>query len=403
MSGWRHQPPARSPLSGAALLAGLQAAAARNGRAFEAEERVSAFLKDRYGAKAVLLTESGTAALTAALLGACDDRTGSAAAIPAYACYDLATAADGADVPVFLYDVDPHTLAPDLTQLQATLAHGVTAVVIAHLYGFPIDLGEVNRLAAAAGAVVIEDAAQASGATLNERAAGTQGSLAVLSFGRGKGLTGGSGGALLAHDRAGEAIIERARGRLGKPRRGWPELLTLAAQLLFERPNLYALPAALPFLHLGRTVYRKPRPLRAPAAASCAVIAATWALADREVEVRRKNAARLLTELRRREAFETIRPLRFARPGYLRLPILASPAGRRAAAGLEARRLGIALGYPEVLSELKPFGQRCVNRGASLPGARVLAARLLTLPTHSRLSERDLVRLVRWIRSTAHS
>jgi hypothetical protein len=49
----------------------------------------------------------------------------------------------------------------------------------------------VKRLAAQAGAVVVEDAAQAAGGTLHNRPVGTQGSLAVLSFGRGKGLTGG--------------------------------------------------------------------------------------------------------------------------------------------------------------------------------------------------------------------
>jgi len=211
VTGWRHQVPVHSPLSAAALLAGLRAAATRNGGPPAAEQRVTALLKDRYSPRAVLLTESGTAALTAALLGALRDRPGRAVAMPAYVCYDLATAADGADVPVLLYDVDPTTLAPDMAHLKAVLHHGAAAIVVVHLYGCPVDLGEVNRLAAEAGAIVIEDAAQAAGATVNDRSAGTQGSLVVLSFGRGKGLTGGSGGALLAHDAAGEGVLERAR------------------------------------------------------------------------------------------------------------------------------------------------------------------------------------------------
>jgi dTDP-4-amino-4,6-dideoxygalactose transaminase len=388
-----------SPLSAAALLAGVRAAAGRNGRAAGAEERVVELLTERYAPKAVLLTESGTAALTAALLGAVGDRPGSAVALPAYGCYDLATAADGADVPVLLYDVDPQTLAPDLGQLRETLRRGAAAVVVALFYGYPVDLDPVNRLAAEAGAVVIEDAAQVAGAMLNGRPAGTQGSLAILSFGRGKGLTGGSGGALLAYDDAGERVLGRVRGLLGTARPGWPELVAATAQLLLERPSLYALPAALPLLHLGQTVYRHPRPLRFPTRGSCAVIAGTWTLAEREVAVRRRNAARLLVELRRQPGFETMRTPPRAQPGYLRLPVLTSPVAPRSAVIATARQLGVAPGYPKALNELERFAPRCLNRNADFQGGRVLAARLCTLPTHSRLGVRDLARLEQWIRA----
>src|SRR5206468_4824483 len=167
------------------------------------------------------------------------------------------------------------------------------------------------------------------------------GSVGVLSFGRGKGLTGGSGGALLAHDAAGARIVERAGGLLAEPHAGWRDLVALAAQLFLARASVYAVPAALPFLRLGQTVYRKPRALRAPTAVSCSVVAATWPLADRETEARRGNAARLLAALEGHGELETIRALRRARPGYLRLPVLATTTARRAAGEARARRLGI--------------------------------------------------------------
>ena len=121
MSHWRYQIPVHSPLSAAALLAGARAAVSRNGGPARAEERVLALLRERYAPRGVLLTDSGTAALTAALLGVLRDRAGAAVTMPAYACFDVATAADGADAPVLLYDVDPHTLAPELTQVRAAL------------------------------------------------------------------------------------------------------------------------------------------------------------------------------------------------------------------------------------------------------------------------------------------
>jgi len=397
MSTWRHQVPVRSPLSAAALLAGARAAMG-NGRSEAAVRDLTELLQRRYSPADLVLTDSGTSALRAALVGALEARPGAAVALPAFCCYDLATAANGADVPVVLYDVDPHSLAPDLASLRRALHLNVGAIVVVHLYGYPVDLVEVNHLAAEAGAVVIEDAAQAAGGTLRKRPLGTQSSVAVLSFGRGKGMTGGSGGALLAHDEAGGRIVERAKSLLAAPERGWPGLLAIAAQMVLERPHLYALPAALPFLHLGETIYRAPHQPRTATPASCAVVTATWTMADREVETRWSNAARLLAALGRKgRAFGAISTAAEARPGYLRLAVLASPEVRRAAAGSAARRLGVSPSYPKVLSEVEQLVARCVNRDGAFPGGRTLAARLCTFPTHGRLGPGDRAGLEQWI------
>ena len=382
-----------------ALLVGMRAAVTRNGSHQHAVARVEALLKDRYAPRAVLLTDSGTAALSAALLGLEHGETRNAVAIPAYSCYDVATAAEGARAPVLLYDLDPKTLAPDLAHLEAVLRQGAAAVVVAHLYGCPVDLTEINRLAAQHGAVVIDDAAQGAGATIDGRPVGTRGSLGVLSFGRGKGITGGGGGALLAFDDVGMRALARARTLLAEPRRGWTELTKITAQLLLERPSLYAAPASLPFLRLGHTIYREPRPLREPATVACAVLATTWGLAEREAEIRRANAARLLAAVRDQPGFAPIDTTPAARPGYLRLPVVASPERRRAVADRAVRRLGVMPGYPQALCDVERVQQRCFNRGERFPGSRLLAARVCTLPTHSRLSADDLLGLERWIRA----
>src|SRR2546426_8372153 len=199
---WRYQAPARSALSAGALLAGI-GGIARNGRGgARSEARVVDVLRARYAPRDVLLTDSGTTALTLALIGVLQDRPG-AIALPAYGCYDLATAADGANAAVILYDLDPRTLAPDLAQLHDVLRQGAAAVVVVHLYGHPVDLGDLKRLAAENRALVIEDAAQAMGAKIDRQPAGSQSSLAVLSFGRGKGLTGGRGGGAAGFEKTG--------------------------------------------------------------------------------------------------------------------------------------------------------------------------------------------------------
>lgn len=407
MTRWRHQAPVRSPLSAAALLAGTRATVARNGQAARAQARVEQLIQERFAPASVLLTDSGTAALTGAL-GGIFARSGrgrgrerdparAIVAMPAYGCYDLATAAAGANVRVFLYDLDPCTLTPDLDQIRAALRQGAAAIVVAHLYGYPVGLDDVNRLAQEAGATVVEDAAQAAGATFDNRPAGALASLALLSFGRGKGLTGGSGGALLAYDDEAVRVLEYVRATLGVPHRGVPELVALTAQWLFQNPNLYALPAALPFLQLGDTIYRPPRAARAPSPAAATVVAATWGLAEREVALRRRNADRLLHALQRRGDLQPIEPSPRARPGYLRLPVLAAPQVLRAVTGSTARRLGIMRGYPRSLCDLDQFTARCLNRDSGFPGSRILAEQLCTLPTHGGLADRDLGRLEEWI------
>ncbi len=390
---WRRQLPVHSPLPWRALLAGVRAAASSVAAARDRTTLLS-LLARQYAPRGVVLMDSGTSALTAAIAAIVRDRPGAAVALPAFACYDVATAADGAGAPVLLYDIDARTLAPDLESVRAALRADTAAIVVAHFYGYPVDLAEVNRLAEESGAVVIEDAAQAAGATLDPRPAGAQASLSVLSFGRGKGWTGGGGGALLACDEIGVPVLDAARARLGAPRRGWRELAALGAQALLACPHLYAIPAALP-LGLGQTVYRAPRPAREPAAATGAVLAASWPDAAAEIEVRRRNATRLLTALQHERAFETIALLPRARPGYLRLPTLVSSGTRRT---LPAA-LGVFPSYPQALCDLPGFTARCMNRRDAFPGARLLASRLCTLPTHSRLDDRDFAGLEGWIRS----
>lgn len=389
---WRRQLPVHSPVSLSAWLAGARAVvfpgAARRGH-----NALLALLSQQFAPCGVVLTDNGTTALTAAIAGIVRDRPGAAVALPAFACYDVATAADGAGAPVLLYDVDPRTLTPDLESVRTVLRENTAAIVVAHFYGYPVDLAEVNRLAEESGAVVIEDAAQAAGATLDGRPAGAQASLSVLSFGRGKGWTGGGGGALLAFDEMGAPVLDAARASLDAGTRAWGRLAALGAQALFAHPNLYALPAALP-LGLGQTVYRAPRPARGPAAATAAVLAASWPDAAGEIEVRRRNAARLLAAVQHQAAFATVITQPHARPGYLRLPTLVPPDVRGTVA---AQRLGVFPSYPRALCDLPGFAARCVNRHDAFPGARLLASRLCTLPTHSRLGDRDLARLERWI------
>jgi dTDP-4-amino-4,6-dideoxygalactose transaminase len=382
----RRQLPVYSPLSLGALIGGA-AAMLRPG----AEDELAAGLRERWAGADVLRTASGTGALTLAL-GAAARRAPGPVALPAYACYDLATAADGARASVLLYDVDPGTLGPDFPSLERALAAGARTVVAVHLYGVPVDLAHVTELARRYGAIVIEDAAQAAGTTIGGRPAGTIGPLGILSFGRGKGITGGSGGALLGNDELGRAIVREVAGALGPGRTSAREVVATAAQWLLGRPMLYALPASLPFLGLGETRYRAAEPVRGPSRFSAGVLRRTLELADEEAAVRRTSAERIMRILPR-GLHVPGSPV--GRAGYLRLPIVADDVWTRRLGGSQARRLGILAGYPAALADLAGFGPRAGNAGDGFEGARRLALHLFTAPTHSRLSAADFARLAR--------
>ena len=73
-------------------------------------------------------------------------------------------------------------------------------VVCAELYGFPGRIDLIRNICHKHGALLIEDAAEAMGATLNEQQCGSFGDYAALSFNGNKIITGSSGGVLLTND-----------------------------------------------------------------------------------------------------------------------------------------------------------------------------------------------------------
>jgi dTDP-4-amino-4,6-dideoxygalactose transaminase len=106
--------------------------------------------------------------------------------------------------PVFC-DVDPETRNVTAETVRAALTPRTTAVVAVDLFGLPAPVGEIREL----GVPVIEDAAQAIGAWLGERRAGTLGDVATFSFYPSKNLGAfGDGGAVVTGD---SGVAERVR------------------------------------------------------------------------------------------------------------------------------------------------------------------------------------------------
>jgi perosamine synthetase len=377
----RKQLPVYSPVTVGSVAAAFAASVTGGARA---RTRVLELVRAEFGPRELLLVDSGTSALTLALRAVRQEReevrSVPLVALPAYGCFDLATAAVGADVRVVLYDLDPSTLGPNWPSLERALAHKPAAVVVAHLYGVPVDVTRAARLAAAVDAVLIDDAAQGVGASIAGRPLGSFGALGVLSFGRGKGRTGGGGGALLANDDRGVALLAHVRGGVAAPERGLRAAVMLKAQWLLGRPSLYWLPASLPFLALGETPYRAPHRASSMADACVGALAAVWDESVREIVHRREAAAawRRSTAVQgwaipEGEAGAAVR-------GELRLPAVLPP-DQRSTQVVTRMEGGVMPGYPMPLSRLAALADR-LERIEPAPGADILAQRLVTLPCH---------------------
>ena len=110
--------------------------------------------------------------------------------------------------PVFV-DIDPVTFTMDPAKVEAAITPRTRAILPVHLYGHPADIEAIAAVAARHGLPVIEDAAQAHGATLRGRKVGSMGALACFSFYPAKNLGAyGDGGMVTSND---PALLARVR------------------------------------------------------------------------------------------------------------------------------------------------------------------------------------------------
>lgn len=102
--------------------------------------------------------------------------------IPAYSFFATAgTVMTVGAKPVFV-DINPETYLIDTQQIENAVTPRTKAILPVHLYGQPADMDEIHAIAARHGLKVIEDNAQAFGATYKEKRTGTLGDLGCLSF-----------------------------------------------------------------------------------------------------------------------------------------------------------------------------------------------------------------------------
>src|SRR5213080_2046120 len=169
------------------------------------------------GVRHCVLSNSATAGLwlTLRALGV---KAGDEILVPSHTAFPTVEAICFAEAtPVFVDADEFYTF--DVPDAEAKATPRTVGIVPVHLYGQPVDLTAVERLASRLGLWVLEDCAQAQGAEWNGRRVGSFGCAAVFSFYPSKNLPAmGDGGAILTNDDEVAARCRRLRdhGRLNK-------------------------------------------------------------------------------------------------------------------------------------------------------------------------------------------
>ena len=180
-------------------------------KAFEAQ------LAQYVGVRHCVLTNSATAALWLSLR-AFGVKAGDEILVPAHTAFPTIEAICFADAtPVFVDVDDWYTL--DAVDAASKATPRTVGIVPVHLYGQPVDMGAIRELAARLGVWMLEDCAQAHGATWEGKRVGSFGRTGVFSFYPSKNLTVlGDGGAIVTDDDEVAARCRRLRdhGRLDK-------------------------------------------------------------------------------------------------------------------------------------------------------------------------------------------
>ncbi len=178
-----------------AVLAVLESGHLVQGKVTEAFEHEFAVY---HGAKHGVAVNNGTTGLIAALM-AHGIGPGDEVIIPSFSFFATASAVLFVKATPVFADIDPETycLSPDA--VEAVITPRTAAVMPVHLYGLPADMPRFEQLCHQHGLLLLEDAAQAHGASIDGRFVGTWGT-ASFSFYASKNMTTGEGGMLLTND-----------------------------------------------------------------------------------------------------------------------------------------------------------------------------------------------------------
>jgi dTDP-4-amino-4,6-dideoxygalactose transaminase len=325
-------------------------------------ERFEGELARYVGAREAVSVNSGTDALLLALR-ALDIGPGDEVIVPAFSFYASAEAVSllGA-TPVFA-DIRADTFNLDVDDAAQRITPRTRAIVAVHLYGQPAAMDELTALTRKHGLALLEDAAQALGATYKGRPVGALGTAGALSFYPSKNLGAlGDGGAIITND---SALADRLRRLRNHGQRSRGEHDEIGQNSRLDALQAAVLSIKLPYLAQWNHQRRQ------LAAAYTAELGSIPGLFTPKVDDQVEHVFHQYT--------------------------ITVPAGRRPALrkALSAEGIETGIYYPRPLHRLAPY----LGDDHRLPKADAAATQVLSLPIWPGLPEGTTERAARAARS----
>ena len=169
-------------------------------------KKCSEWMEERFDAKKVLLTTSGSTALDMAAL-MCDINPGDEVILPSYTFSSTANSFVLAGATLVFVDIRPDTMNIDEKKIEAAITEKTKVICVVHYAGVACEMDEIMEIAKRHKLLVVEDAAQGVMSTYKGKTLGTIGDFGCYSFHETKNYSMGEGGAIVINN---EAYIERA-------------------------------------------------------------------------------------------------------------------------------------------------------------------------------------------------
>jgi dTDP-4-amino-4,6-dideoxygalactose transaminase len=267
----------------------------------------------------------------------------------------------------------------------------------------PADLIALEQMSRICGAYFIDDAAQCLGATVGGRPSGTFGDAGFFSLGRGKNLTTIGGGILVTHRGDLADLIRQQVRNLPGPS-ALDAFAAAVSSLVYAallHPSRYWIVDRIPFLGLGLSRFDPSFAMAQFSTYQYKLATRLFPLLDAYNRIRRDNADQLRAGIEGVEGIEIPRPVAAADPVYLRLPILARDEAHRSRLLNRLRDAGIgaSTSYPTAIADIPGIQRHLAEDQPSCPGAGSIAARIITLPTHTYVTSADIERMVEIVRA----
>jgi dTDP-4-amino-4,6-dideoxygalactose transaminase len=300
---------------------------------------------------------------------------------PAFICPAVYQAIQECGLIPVAADID-RDLNIDIDDVERRITNRTLAVLAAHMYGAPARIQHLEHLCRSRGLFLIDDAAQVAGVDVDGRQLGSFGDCGILSFGQSKTIVAGAGGALLLRNDSLRAGIQR----------DWHSLKPET----FKSVDLVMLLRDITWQAQTRAIKYYSRKLTKAGNVSSTIPVKSYALGDvraaialhqlDSLEARvvgRKRVANLYSQ--HLSSDRRIKFVQYARDRYLTRIVIALHSSNDIGPlrhALTARGIQTRLGY-----------QVAIDHAGELPNFESLRDRLLELPSHSAMSERQIAKI----------